>query len=282
LKIPHSLTNRLIFDGMSQPFVIREATAPLVPIILSIPHCGIDFPEEIRSHYLEDQLAKVDDTDFFLQDLYNFAPEMGITTIYAKYSRWVIDLNRDPDSKPLYDDGRIITALTPITDFLGNPIYRDSSEPDQKEVDRRLKAYYWPYYQKISELLEERRLAFGHALLWDAHSIREQVLTIQAEKFPEMILGNNDERSSNADLIEISLNELSKKYVVNHNNPFKGGHITRYFGNPSAGISALQLERNKNLYMDDSEREFQEERANGMREVLKSNFEKLINSESLS
>jgi N-formylglutamate deformylase len=50
---------------------------------------------------------------------------MGITIIHAVYSRWVIDLNRDPDSKPLYTDGRIITPLCPTTDFFGTPIYKD-------------------------------------------------------------------------------------------------------------------------------------------------------------
>ena len=37
-----------------------------------------------------------DDTDWFVHDLYNFAADLGITTIHAKYSRLVIDLNRDP------------------------------------------------------------------------------------------------------------------------------------------------------------------------------------------
>ena len=45
--------------------------------------------------------------------------------IHAKYSRLVIDLNRNPESKPLYTDGRIITELVPKTDFLGDDIYVD-------------------------------------------------------------------------------------------------------------------------------------------------------------
>jgi N-formylglutamate deformylase len=66
---------------MSQPFYIREAKAAVVPIILSIPHCGTEFPEEIKKDYIPEQMASVDDTDWFLQDLYNFAPELGITTV---------------------------------------------------------------------------------------------------------------------------------------------------------------------------------------------------------
>jgi len=257
------------------PYKIIEATATNVPIIISIPHCGTEFPEELINDYLPEQIASIDDTDWFLQDLYNFAPAMGITIVYAKYNRWVIDLNRDPESAPLYNDGRLITGLTTTTDFLGNSIYKTGKEPNKEEVERRLKTYYWPYYQKVQELLNERKNQFGKVLLWDAHSIRQMVSTIRKEAFPEMILGDNDEKSADKKLIDITLSNLSKGFQVNHNDPFKGGHITRYFGKPSENIHALQLERNKNLYMDDSERKFDEKRANKMREVLKSNFEKL-------
>lgn len=260
----------------SKPFLVRAAIGDEVPLIISIPHCGTAFPSEIVDHYLAPQVDSVDDTDWFLQDLYNFAPEMGITVIQANYSRWVIDLNRDPESAPLYNDGRIITGLTTTTDFLGDPIYMEGMAPDQTEINRRLASYYWPYYNKITELLNERKAKFGNVVLWDAHSIRESVPTIRAEKFPEMILGNADETSAHSNLITAALTELRKGYHVNHNDPFKGGHITRYFGNPAENIHALQLERNKNLYMDDKERLFDDERANRMREILKSTLTQLI------
>ena len=258
------------------PFTIIEASAKKVPVIISIPHCGTQFPDELVNDYLPGQISSIDDTDWFLQDLYNFAPQMGITIVHAKYSRWVIDLNRDPKSAPLYNDGRLITGLTTTTDFIGNPIYKTGKEPNQTEVERRLNVYYWPYYQKVQELLDERKKEFGKVLLWDAHSIRRMVPTIRKEAFPEMILGDNDETSADKKLIDITLSELRKGFQVNHNDPFKGGHITRYFGKPNEHVHALQLERNKNLYMDDSERKFDEERSSKMREILKTNFSKLI------
>ncbi|MFT5822448.1 MAG: N-formylglutamate deformylase [Crocinitomix sp.] len=261
-----------------QPFIVREAIGSTVPLIISIPHSGTAFPSEIIDDYIPEQVKSVDDTDWFLQDLYNFAPAMGITIVQAHYSRWVIDLNRDPKSAPLYNDGRIITGLTTTTDFLGNPIYKEGKEPDKTEVDRRLATYYWPYYEQVTQLLNDRIAAFGNVVLWDAHSIRESVPTIRAEKFPEMILGNADETSAHTNLITGALTELRKGYQVNHNDPFKGGHITRYFGNPAKNIHGLQLERNKNLYMDDSERAFDEERANKMRVILKSTLLQLIDT----
>lgn len=258
-----------------KPYQILQSTGKTLPIVISIPHCGTNFPAEIKENYVENKVQDIDDTDWFLQDLYNFAPAMGITIIHANYSRWVIDLNRDPQSAPLYNDGRIITGLTTTTDFLGNPIYKPGKEPNQDEVQRRLDVYYWPYYQQLQDLLDQRKKEFGKVILWDAHSIRRMVPTIRKEPFPEMILGDNDEKSADKKLIDATLNTLSKGYQVNHNDPFKGGHITRYFGNPANHIHALQLERNKNLYMDDSERNFDINRANKMRELLKENFQRL-------
>jgi len=263
---------------MSNPFTIIEPRTTKVPFILSVPHCGTDFPEELKDHYVPEKMAAPDDTDWFVHRLYEFASDLGITIIYAKYSRWVIDLNRDPESAPLYNDGRIITGLTPDTDFLGDPIYRNKDlVPDQNEVERRLEKYYWPYYKAIQDLLNERKSEFGKALLWDAHSIRQHVPTIREDFFPDMILGNNDETSASKSLIDSALTNLKNgPFQVNHNTPFKGGHITRYFGKPDQGIHALQLEMNKILYMDDTELIFDEERANKMRSVLKPTFEALI------
>lgn len=263
---------------MSDPFFIVEPKGKKVPLILSVPHSGTDFPTELAGHYVPEMAQSPDDTDWFVHQLYHFASEMGITIIHAKYSRWVIDLNRDPASAPLYNDGRIITGLTSTTDFFGRDIYMSADKiPDQAEVERRLKNYYWPYYAKIESLLQERKAVFGKALLWDAHSIRQLVPTIRKEAFPDLILGDNDETSAHPELISSAMKGLrSGSYHLNHNDPFKGGHITRYFGKPEQNQHALQLEMNKILYMDDSETLYDERRAQDMQVVLKRTFEDLL------
>ena len=122
-----------------QPYKIIAPTSKQVPILVSVPHCGTFFPEEIRQEYKAELIHTPDDTDWFVDQLYDFAPSMGMTMITAVNNRWVIDLNRDQDSKPLYSDGRIITALCPTTTFLGEPLYKDErAEVKKEEVNRRL------------------------------------------------------------------------------------------------------------------------------------------------
>jgi N-formylglutamate deformylase len=252
-------------------------TRTTLPIVVSVPHCGLDFPEEIKAEFKTDLIAAPDDTDWFVDMLYDFVVDMGITLISAKYSRWVIDLNRDVDSKPLYTDGRIITALCPTTTFLGEPLYKDERKGvDTNEVQRRLKEYYYPYHQKIQSLLDEAKRKFDKVLLWDCHSIRQIVPTIQKDKFPDLILGDADERACDPRLISIALKNLgSAGYSLNHNHPFKGGTITRSFGRPSDNQHALQLEMTKVNYMDDSETKYDKARADKMRELLKKTLSEL-------
>lgn len=259
------------------PFRVQQPTCSPVPILVSVPHCGVQFPEEIKTGFDTELMQSPDDTDWFVDQLYDFAPAMGMSMISAVYSRWVIDLNRDPDSKPLYTDGRIITALCPTTTFFGDPLYKDKrANVAEDDVQRRLTHYYYPYHQKIQELLTDIKNRFGKVLLWDCHSIRQVVPTIQKDKFPDLILGSADEKSASSDLIKSALKDLSSSsYGVCHNHPFKGGTITRTFGKPAENQHALQLEMCKVHYMDDTETKYEKARADKMRALLQRTLENL-------
>lgn len=259
-------------------YKLQQPPGAEVPIILSVPHCGTQFPLELQADFKAALMNAPDDTDWFVNKLYDFALEMGITMISANYSRWIIDLNRDPDSKPLYTDGRIITALCPTTTFFGETIYKDErKEVEREEVSRRVNLYYKPYHQKVAELIEEKKKGFGRVLLWDCHSIRQSVPTIHKEKFPDLILGDADETSAEKKIIDTALIALKNSdYSVQHNHPFKGGYITRSFGKPEQNVHALQLEMSKIMYMDDAEAHYHEERASKMQSHLRQTLASLI------
>ena len=80
------------------PYTVIKPAQKTVPIVLSVPHCGTAFPSEIIDDYKAEKITAPDDTDWFVHDLYDFVSDLGVTLIHANYSRWVIDLNRDPES----------------------------------------------------------------------------------------------------------------------------------------------------------------------------------------
>ena len=241
-----------------------------MPLLVSVPHCGTAFPDDIAREYDQNLITRPDDTDWFVDRLYGFAPSLGATMISAVYSRWVIDLNRHPESRPLYFDGRIITDLCPVTTFLGQPLYDDRrTAVSEAEIERRKKLYFYPYHSKVIEIIRDLKTEFGIVLLWDCHSIRQVVPTIQADRFPDLILGSADGLSAGPTLIEKAMQGLSRgSYSLHHNDPFKGGYITRAYGNPARRQHALQLEMTKTNYMDDDELHFHPERSKALEEVL--------------
>jgi N-formylglutamate deformylase len=259
-------------------FNITHPTKSEIPILVSVPHCGTLFPPELKDQYKPELIQVPDDTDWFVDRLYDFAPALGITMITANYSRWVIDLNRDPQSKPLYSDGRVITGLCPTTNFLGEPIYQDErKEISLVEIEKRVTQYYEPYHQRIEEELARLHQKFGTVLLWDCHSIRQFVPSIHAEKFPDLILGDADGASASSELIATAIDSLQNSgYSFSHNHPFKGGYITRHYGKPEFNRHALQMEMSKINYMDDDEINFNLARAKEMQSTLKKVFRNLI------
>lgn len=258
-------------------FHIIKPTVPVGPMVISCPHVGTYIPDSIQTKLTPEVLSRLDDTDWFVHQLYDFAPALGITTVVATHHRWVIDLNRAPNNKALYNDGRVITGVAPTTDFNGNRLYQANQEPNNDDIQERVEQFFIPYHQKLEALLQQLKNQFGHVLLLDAHSIRKQVFGIQSSPFPDLILGNNDSLTSTLAL-DVSAQAIlsGNDYSFSYNHPFKGGYITRSFGKPAQGFYALQLEMAKTNYMDDSETKYDEARADKIKMLLKTLCEQLL------
>ena len=222
------------------------------PLVLSLPHIGVDIPEALKSRYVDRALA-VEDTDWHLEKLYDFVNGLGASVIVPKFSRYVIDLNRPPDNTPMYP-GASNTELCPSTFFNGDHLYRDGLKPNPKEVDQRRETYWRPYHDALLGELARVREKFGYALLWDGHSIRSEIPWLFDGKLPDLNLGTASGASCSASLrarlAEHLICETKKSHAVDGR--FKGGYITRQYGRPGAGIHAVQMEMCQSLYMQEA------------------------------
>ncbi|WP_163710015.1 N-formylglutamate amidohydrolase [Mangrovibacterium lignilyticum] len=257
-------------------YIITRPAKILSPVVLSIPHSGTGIPEELATDF-KPEILPADDTDWFIDDLYAFGRELGMLTIKANISRLVIDLNRNPNGVPLYNDGRVITSVCPATDFNGNLIYVDERQAvSDQEIGRRKEKYFSPYYTGVQQLLDEVHQKFGVALLWDCHSIRRYVPGIRNVAFPDLILGTADSTTIPAKHEKLVTRKLaSGNYQLSLNTPFKGGNITRTFGKPDSKQYAIQLEMSKDVYMDDSETRYHPARAEKIQQLLRETLQKL-------
>lgn len=242
-----------------------------LPIIISSPHSGESVPAEMRACFRDDLQNRLQDTDWFIDRLYDFAPAMGITLLSARYHRYVVDLNRDPDDVNLYDDGRFITGLFPEHSFDKQEIY---SKEYSFNRDERLAQYYHPYHQALRDELARLRASFPQVLLFEAHSIRHHVPSLHQKPFPDFIFGNQDGKTCAPSLIQAACAGMREvpNAQVSENFPFKGGYITRAYGNPDKGTHSLQLEMSQKMYMDEDSVRYLPERADVVRASLQNMF----------
>ena len=241
------------------------------PLIVNVPHDGREIPAGIGATMTMDALV-LPDTDWHIRDLYAFASDLGATITSARFSRYVVDLNRDPSGKSLYP-GADTTEVCPTSTFHKQPIYREGQEPDAREIDRRLKLYWQSYHAELGRVITEQQEKYGTVLLFDAHSIGSELPRFFEGRLPDFNLGTADGASADPGLTGQMLDTLDTAdgYTAVLNGRFKGGYITRHYGNPDAGIHAIQLEMAQSVYMDeDAPYRFRPDLADRVRPVLRS------------
>ncbi len=239
------------------------------PLLISMPHQGTQLCEAMMGQVTP--IAKtLADTDWHLKELYDFARHMGASLIWPHYSRYVIDLNRPADNSNLYP-GANSTALCPTSTFASEPIYLPGCDPRETEVERRLEQYWQPYHSALQNELARIKAQCGVAVLFEAHSIRSVVPRLFEGQLPDLSIGTSSGASCNTDLqraIEQSISNQNK-YSTAVNQRFKGGYITRAYGQPSLGVHAVQLELTQHCYMnEDFPFTYLPERANNIQPVL--------------
>ena len=230
-------------------FSFTPGTAPL---LVSIPHAGTEIPERIAARMTPEALRRAD-VDWHLPQLYAFVEALGASTIAARFARHVIDLNRPPDDASLYP-GQDVTGLLPLDTFRKEPLYRPGQAPDAAEVQERRAVYWQPYHDRLRAELDRLRAIHGSVVLWDAHSIASRMPRFFDGKLPDLNLGTADGRAC-APAFQAAVEvEMAAQCAFTHvsNGRFKGGHITRRYGEPERGVHALQLEMCQSTYMDET------------------------------
>jgi N-formylglutamate amidohydrolase len=216
---------------------------------VSIPHAGTQVPASVAARFASPAIADLPMTDRHLPALYDFVPALGATMLAARYSRFVVDLNRPPDGRPLYP-GRFETGLVPLTTFDGDPVF--SEPPTAAETDELAASYHRPYHDRLRTLLEETRARFGRVVLIDAHSVASGPSEVHGALAEEVYLGDRDGRTCGAWLRELLLAGCGDAgWRVVHNQIYKGGYTTAHYGEME-GVDAIQIEMCQRVYMDES------------------------------
>ena len=240
------------------------------PLLVSLPHDGSAIPADLADR-MTPEARRAPDTDWHVSRLYAFVRELGASMLVPRFSRYVVDLNRPPDDASLYP-GQNTTGLCPLVRFCGAPVYLPGREPDASEMAGRVAMYWRPYHAQLAAELARLRAAHGRVLLWEGHSIRGSGLPFLFEgRLPDLNLGTAGGASCAAAVqgrIERAL-AAQDRYDAVVNGRFKGGYITRHYGDPEHGIDAVQLETSQRTYMDEDTFEYDDAKAARVQAVIR-------------
>jgi len=231
---------------------------------VDVPHAGEWIPDEVLSEMVVGDRTLRRDLDLYVDEIWAKSPALGATLIRSRVSRYVVDLNRAADDvaattvrgatrvdQPGYyhDRGVVWRTTTDGVAVMEKPMSREA-------FDRRIAMFHTPYHAAIAEEIERIKAQFGYCILVDGHSMPSMGRS-----------GHSDPGARRADIVPgdvsgtacdpaitwaVERHFKSKGYSVAVNKPYQGGWITRSFGRPRAGVHSIQIELNRDLYMDET------------------------------
>lgn len=236
------------------------------PMVLSVPHKGMLFPEEFlaNSRCGIDELRSNEDS--FVDELVKKASDAGIPMVAMNIARSFVDVNRDkieldptmfynhPHANESNIGGRrcrvglgVIHRITAKNHSIYDGLL------DYNEVTERFARVYDPYHKKLQQLIDKVIKKFGFCLVLDCHSMPSEICSLMQDTAKiDFCLGTLFEQSCPAEMHDIFKQQLEEDgYNVADNCPYSGAYITFNYCQPRKGIYTMQMEINRGLYMNE-------------------------------
>ena len=237
-----------------------------LPIILSFPHSGRNykntFMEQSNVDYFELRVSE----DAFLDQIYSKVIEKNFSYIFADIPRCFIDLNRTRNEMT-YDNFIEIpkkyllneTSLAKCgygvihtNSNRGNKIYKDKLSSNIYE--ERLIKYYDPWYERLSLIINDLKKIHKNILLIDCHSMPSFSYGLEKKDSFDFVIGDFHGKTCSREIKNFIYNYFEESnYSFSFNYPYAGQNIIKNFSSLDHGVSAIQLEVNKKLYMNEKE-----------------------------
>jgi N-formylglutamate amidohydrolase len=279
-----------ILAELSPPFTVALPVEQCAPFVLCSPHSGRVYPTVLLEASRLDAHALRKSEDYFVDELFAGADQIGVPMIAARFPRAYLDVNREPyELDPLLFVERPPTFANTqslrVAGGLGT-IARIVAESEEIYAQRmpisvafeRIERLYKPFHQELARLLELTRTEFGHAVLLDCHSMPSASMGAQpgGGPRPDFVIGDRFGASCNPRLTRLAREILgSMGFNVQLNRPYAGGFITEHYGRPVGGMHALQIEINRALYIDEVTLQ-PHSGFDGLRVLLRSFIERLV------
>ena len=224
-----------------------------VPVILSVPHAGRDYPDWLVAMAKGGASSLCALEDPLVDELIEGAIDLGIGAVVAQTPRAAVDCNRAEDEiDPTVVRTGPIASLSPrARGGLGIVPGRTASHGAlwrqpiaQQDLEDRLVQAHRPFHDAIDQLLMGLLDRFGCALLLDCHSMPPP------DSGPSVIIGDRYSQSAAPWVTTEAVKVVaSMGFRAGVNQPFAGGHVVQRHGNPARGVHAIQIEIDRRCYL---------------------------------
>jgi len=245
------------------PFRILRPVQGSTPYLFNSPHSGRIYPSAFKQMSCLDDFSLRLSEDRFVDLIFSPLVHQGARFMEADFPRAYLDVNReafelDPamfcDPLPAFVPPASLRAKAGFGCVAGivsagKTIY--DHKLSTKEALDRIHSLYCPYHRCLAQELHAVRKVHGFAVLIDCHSMPGKERSQLTQNQPDIILGDAHGRAcapALTDRVEKLLRDLG--YHVVRNQPYAGGYITCHYGRPVDNIHALQIEINRDLYLD--------------------------------
>jgi N-formylglutamate amidohydrolase len=255
---------RELKDELDPPFEIIEPAVCSGPVLFNSPHSGSIYPHAFLTSSRLDVTMLRRSEDSFVDELAMGVVGRGYPLMRAHFPRCYVDVNREPyELDPRMFEGRLPsfanTRSMRVAGGLGTVarVVGDAQEIYGQRIPvddaiRRIESLYKPYHRALRRLFTRIHRDFGTAVLIDCHSMPSTAGSKDERPRSDVVLGDRYGTSCVPAIVETIESTLREQgYSISRNKPYAGGFITEHYGNPTAGLHAIQLEFNRALYMDE-------------------------------
>ncbi|NBN65019.1 formiminoglutamase [Microvirga tunisiensis] len=219
--------------------VVEERTAPL---LVMLPHSGQRIPRELERRMTATGRLQTD-ISWHLEQVIDFAGDLGLSIVRTPFSRLVIDVDRDPVREADGQPGDPAVALCPLTTMDGKRLYQAEEDPGPVEIDERRRLFHEPFHVALAAQVERLKAANRRVVILNIQSLRSRIKGRYPGELPLVNIGTCHGRSCHEDVTAI-LASLEKDFPgggFSENDITTGGFVAQMLGQPRDGIHVITL-----------------------------------------
>lgn len=233
-----------------------------IPFFVTMPHSGEKIPDSCTWLSGLPEEILMCDVDRFIDLLYEPAlKSLEILSHKTIWHRYAVDLNRIPSD---IDETSVVGSKNPAGSFdrgfhwvVTTYNHTLMEKPMSVDLHSDLKQLiYDPFHQKVQSIYADFKMQ-GHQQIFhiDAHSMPSVGTSMHrdpGQRRADVVVSDSLGKSCHPHFRDLVISAYTiAGFKVGYNWPYIGGRLTEQYGRPEIGQQTIQVELNRDLYMDE-------------------------------